>query len=817
MKPSRRKFLKHSGLLAFALSKQRMLLAAVFDETVAPVPSTRTLWFQQPAAEWSTGLPVGNGWLGAMVSGDPAKEHLQISDDGLWAGEERDRNNPAAGQAVPEIRRLLFGGQVKEAEALAATSMLAIPRTMPMNETVGDLWLHVDLPGDDRNYRRELDLRSAIASVSFTAGGVRYRREVFSSAPEGVVVVRLEASRPGSISFLCRMDRPASFSTEAMGDRRLVMTGTALPPTPPTDPATQERNVGVGFRCEVVVLPEGGDIRATNGKIRVTRADRVTLLIASATSHRSADMQAACDTSLKAARRPYRDLRERHVQDYRGYFERSDLTFTHGVDPLAAIPTDHRLARMKEGADDDFLLETYYHLGRYLLISSSRPGSLAANLQGLWNNSINPPWGCKYTININTEMNYWMAEAANLADVHLPLFDLLESTRKAGSATAQQYYGARGFVVHHNTDLWGDAVPIDGVGSGIWPMGGAWISTHVWEHYRYSGDREFLERRGYPVLRDMALFLLDYLVASPTGHLVTGPSLSPENKYYLPDGSKASLCMGPTMDIEITRAVLTQFMEASTILGRDAELREQSEAARSRLPAIPVNSEGRIQEWPEDYRETELGHRHLSHLWALYPGEEITLRDTPELAQAARRSLERRLANGSGSTGWSRAWVANLWARLEEGDNARFHLNELLRRSSKLNLLDVCGDTPSRPYQIDGNLGGAAAVIEMLVQSHSGVVRFLPALPSAWPEGSLRGIRARGGLTVDLTWKQGRAIRATLLAEWTGDRVLAAGHDQKIAAVRSSGRIVPLRSTRTGDTEVHVKAGEIYHVTFADT
>ena len=816
MKPSRREFLKRSGLLTLALTRRRVLRGAVFGAIATPPPTPRRLWFEEPAQEWSTSLPVGNGWLGAMVYGVPANERIQISDDGLWSGEVRNRNNPAAGQTVPEIRRLLFAGQVQEAEKLAAMSMLAIPRTMPMNETVGDVWIDFDLPNVIGSYRRDLDLRSAIASVSFSSGDVMYRREVFSSSPDGVVVMRMEASRDASISFTCHMDRPASFSTVTHGENRIVMTGAALPATPPTDPATQEHNVGIAYCCEMLVLPEGGEVQASNGKVHVTGADRVTLLITSATSHRTTNMNATCEATLESATKPYRTLRERHLQDYRSYFDRSDISFTRGPDQLADMPTDHRLARMKAGSDDDFLLETYYHFGRYLLISSSRPGTLAANLQGIWNNSINPPWGCKYTININTEMNYWMAEAANLADLHLPLFDLLENARKPGSATAQSYYHASGFVVHHNTDIWGDSAPIDGVGSGIWPMGANWLSTHVWEHYCFSGDREFLARRGYPILRDLTLFMLDYLVESPTGHLVTGPSISPENRYYLNDGTKASLCMGPTMDIEISRAIMTQFIEASTILGQDRELRLQAESARNRLPAIPVNSEGRIQEWSEDYRETEPGHRHLSHLWALYPGDEITLHDTPEVALAARKSLERRLENGSGNTGWSRAWIANLWARLEEGDKARFHLSELLRRSSKSNLLDVCGDTPSRPYQIDGNLGGAAAVIEMLLQSHSGVVRFLPALPSEWPEGSLRGIRARGGLTIDLTWKQGKAVNATLRAGWTGNRVLAVSSQQRIADIRHRGRKVPLRSTTTDGTEFHAEAGKAYQVTFAN-
>lgn len=828
MKYSRRDFIRNTGIAAVALSQSRRLRASALPEPNENSASTRILWFKQPADKWTAALPVGNGWLGGMVFGIPDKEQVQISDDGVWDGQVRNRNNPAAGKAVPEIRRLLFEQKVLEAQALAQSSMLAIPVRLPMNETVGDLWLDFDLPGAVTNYRRDLDLRDAVARVYFGSGGIEFEREYFSSAPDRVLVMRVKASRKGAISFTARLNRPVSFKTETLDNNRLVMTGTALPVAPPTDPATQEHNVGISFRCEAVVLPEGGTMHAANGEVQVRDADAVTLLLTNATNHRTPDMQATCKTALHEAMQwPYENLCERHVRDYRGYFDRSDITFTHGADPLAAMSTDKRVMRMKQGKNDEFLLETYYHFGRYMLISSSRPGSLAANLQGIWNKFINPPWGCKYTVNINAEMNYWMAEAANLADVHEPLFDLLDLTRGPGTVTAQDYYKARGFVVHHNTDIWGDAVPIDGVQYGIWAMGANWLSTHLWEHYQFSGDQKFLAKRAYPVLRDMALFLIDYMVPAPNGYLsygnpppdgylVTGPSLSPENAYYLPDGKRASLCMGPTMDLEISRAVLTQFIEASEVLGQDAALREQAEAVRKRIPPIPVSPEGRIQEWPRDYKETAPGHRHLSHLWALYPGDEITLQRTPKLAEAARKSLVRRLKYGGGSTGWSRAWIVNLWARLEEGDQAHEQLNILLQRSTLPNLLDVCGEKPTSYYQIDGNLGGAAAVIEMLLQSHAGVVRFLPALPSAWPQGHIRGIRARGGLTVDLAWDGGKARRATLQSTWTGERTLAAPRGQRIRSILRNGMPVSMEQSGSGSVRFNAVAGETYKVTFAD-
>src|SRR6185312_57308 len=401
----------------------------------------------------------------------------------------------------------------------------------------------------------------------------------------------------------------------------------------------------------------------------------------------------------------------------------------------ATTPTDVRLEHLKSGGNDPGLFPLHFQFGRYLLISSSRPGTLAANLQGIWNESVDPPWGSKYTVNINAQMNYWLADRANLADLHTPLFDLVDSTRAAGTRIAKTYYNARGLVAHHNTDIWGDAGPIDTLGGGIWAMGDAWLVTHFWDHYLYTGDTTFLRNRAYPRLKEVATFLLDYLVESPqgtadAGHLTTGPSCSPENAYRLPDGKSAHLCMGPTMDIAITRAIFAQTTEAAKLLHLDEPLRAQIAAAASRLPAYKIGHNGGLQEWPEDYPETEPGHRHISHLWGLYPNDQITLRGTPALAEAARKTLDLRLAAGGGSTGWSRAWIVNCYARLEDGDRCHQQLLELLKLSTRDNLFDVCGIKANSVYQIDGNLGGPAGMAEMLLQSHGGIVRLLPALPS---------------------------------------------------------------------------------------
>jgi alpha-L-fucosidase 2 len=526
-------------------------------------------------------------------------------------------------------------------------------------------------------------------------------------------------------------------------------------------------------------------------------------------------MAAACAKYLAAAGKSCNDLRTRHIADYRSYFDRSEIQLSDTPDPLAGVATDKRIQKIKEGGEDLHFLQTYFQYGRYMLISSSRPGTLAANLQGIWNESLDPPWGSKYTVNINAEMNYWIAERTNLSDLHAPLFDLIDTTRAAGAVTAKKYYNARGFVVHHNTDLWGDSVPVDHVQAGVWPMGAAWLATHLWDHFEYSGDVEFLKQRAYPRLREISEFLLDYLVESPDGHLVTGPSQSPENQYKLPDGSKASLCMAPAMDIQITRAVFDRVARGSKLLGVDPELREQVSAASKRLPPFKISKTGMLQEWDQDYAETEPGHRHISHLWALYPDDQITPRGTLELANAARASLKGRLDHGGGSTGWSRSWIINCYARLEDGDAAYANILQLIRQSTRHNLFDVCGIKENSPFQIDGNLGGPAGFAEMLLQSHGGVVRLLPALPSAWPAGSFRGLRARGGLEVDCKWSGGKISEAKLRATLDGDVRLAAPAGQRLVRVTQGSKNLKISADATDTTEFAVRAGQSYLCTFA--
>ena len=812
---SRRRFLRTAAISSAVLTNRRELRSwaeAADEPSKGPV-----LFFEQPAASWPDALPVGNGRLGAMVFGNVAKERIQLNEETIWDGERRDRNNPQAARSA-EVRRLLMAGNVHQAEALAAEVMMGIPVRLPVYQTLGDLWLDFDnVAADASAYRLELDLDQATVTTSFTANGATWTREVFSSAPRNILVIRIECTQP--IMLTVRLDRAAHAETESSGNDRLVMTGAARPVNPTTDPVTQEHQVGVSFRAELKAISEGGKVRAVDNALRVENARALTLLLAATTDFREGDaagMAAACARTLRAATAiSYRRLRAEHIADYRSYARRADLQLVDGPDPLRDMATDKRMMRVKGGAEDAGLVASYFHFGRYMLISSSRPGTLPANLQGIWNESLDPPWGSKFTVNINTEMNYWMAENANLADLHPQLFDLLDSTRTFGAQTAKKYFNARGFLVNHNTDLWGDSVPVDHVQAGVWPMGAAWISLHLFSHYAYSLDKTFLRDRAYSRLKEIAEFFLDYLVEALDGTLQSGPSQSPENKYLLPDGTKASLCMSPAMDTEIIRAVFDRVGRMSKILDVDPDLRAQVVAASKRLPPFKIGRDGALQEWNEDYGETEPGHRHISHLFALYPDHQITLRETPELAKAARATLERRLANGGGSTGWSRAWIVNCWARLEDGEAAYQSVLALLRNCTRNNFFDVCGMKANSPYQIDGNLGGTAGLVEMLLQSHGGIIRLLPALPSAWPAGSFRGLRARGALEVDLTWRNGKAAAAKLRAGVDGPLTFAVPEGQKIVAITASNGPLRLARTANGAVTAVLKAGAEYSVTFA--
>jgi alpha-L-fucosidase 2 len=783
----------------------------------AAVQSSRdVLCYRTPAPIWDHALPVGNGRLGAMVFGGAnsgknngdeqfsrlnaplldgsrtsgADEHLQLNETSLWQGSRANRLNPRAHEAVPEIRKLLLesqgldGVKISAAEKLVQDDMIGIPPGMPSYSTLGDLYLRGANNGIISEYRRQLDLDSGVARITYAVNGVRYTREVFASVPDEVIVVRLSADKKGAISYRLSMDRPADFSVRARRQDTLVLR---------EGPDHKDQ---IRFAGEALVLPTGGSVHAEGAELVVADADSVTILIAAATNYKGGpfaggDPETQCEHALTQARsRGAEQILARHEAVYRPLFRNMALHLGAAPGANEDLPTDERVKRVSAGADDLGLQELYFQFARYLLISSSRPDGLPANLQGIWAGGVDNPWGSKWTININTEMNYWLAEPAGLGEAMLPLINLIDVVRTPASGTgmkvAQDYYGARGFVIHHNTDLWGDAEPIDGYQWGIWPMGGAWLSLDAWDHYAFTLDRKFLRNRAWPILHDASQFFLDYLVDDGSGHLVTGPSISPENSYRLPDGSVHSVTMAPTMDIEILRELFTRTLDAGRILGEDAAFLKQVEDARGKLPPFAIGKLGQLQEWQRDYDEPEPGHRHISHLWALFPGTQISLEHTPDLAMAARVSLERRLSNRGGQTGWSRAWVVNYWDHLHDGKQAYESLQVMFRQSTFPNLMDT---HPPGIFQIDGNLGAANGMLEALVQSRwmpdAVEVELLPALPEQWSEGSIEGVHVRGGAMIDMRWKAGKIISMEVHAKSDGAIRLIPPRGQAVAGIHT--------------------------------